>query len=498
MTPTRLSSAAGRLPRPINFLAYGLNDVLGAGSMAVVSAWVLLFYTRFCGLSAVQAASIFAIARILDAIASPVIGHVSDHFGGTRLGKRFGRRRFFILAAIPLLPSFAFMWLSGQTYLYYLCSYIFFEMVYAMAIIPYETLAVEMSDSYVTRAKFAGMRIVCGQVALILSGYLPVLLIDALGRDSAATFFWMGAIFSVLFMGTAGFLYLFSWERSPTAEGAAATAVSIGAGIRKLYANLFSTLRVRAFRLHLGMYLGGYISQDIFNAAFTFFVIFALVGTTRLTSELLGVMYSAQLIAVFLALAVTVRRSPGYAYRIAAGAFAAGVVLLLGSWAAGLDGGNAAIWVAVALAGLGRGALNYIPWSTYNYMADVDQIVTGKRREGSFAGVMTFIRKATQAATVAAVGLIMEARGFRSSAPVQSAQAVQALAWLLGAGTLVSLTLGVLVSLRFRLDRTTHAVLMAEIEHLRGGAKEPSSPAARAIVEDLSGLEYARLMRGEC
>jgi oligogalacturonide transporter len=31
----------------------------------------------------------------------------------------------------------------------------------------------------------------------------------------------------------------------------------------------------------------------------------------------------------------------------------------------------------MGLVGLGRGALNYIPWATYNYMADVDEIVTG-------------------------------------------------------------------------------------------------------------------------
>ena len=52
----------------------------------------------------------------------------------------------------------------------------------------------------------------------------------------------------------------------------------------------------------------------------------------------------------------------------------------------------------MVIAGLGRGALNYIPWSVYNYMPDVDEIVTGRRREGAFAGVMTFIRKLLQSA----------------------------------------------------------------------------------------------------
>jgi oligogalacturonide transporter len=484
------------VPRPvrlINYIAYGSNDFLGAGSMAVVSGWVLIFYTKFCGLSAGQAATIFAVARILDAFTSPLIGHLSDRFGTHWLGRRFGRRRFFILAAIPLMPSFALMWLPGQAFLYYLVTYVLFEMVYAMEIIPFETLAAEMSTDYATKAKFAGFRILFGQVSAILAGFMPLWLINALGRDSPQTFFYMGAIFAVLFMATAGFLYLFSWERALPAGSLPEAKGSLGDAFAGLYRNLFSTMRVRAFRLHLGMYLGGYISQDIYNAALTFFVIFAIGGTTALASGLLGTLYVVQLVSVFIAIHLALRSSPARAYRLAALSFAVGVVALLGFWGAGGQAGSALLYIPIVLAGLGRGALNYIPWATYNYMADVDEVMTGRRREGSFAGVMTFVRKAAQAAAVAMVGLVMEAGGFQSRAVTQSVGAIHTLVWILGAGTLVVLVGGVLVSLRFRLDAATHDILMHEIEWLRTGATEPSSDAARAVVEDLSGRPYARL-----
>jgi len=481
--------------RFINYLAYGSNDFLGAGSMAVVSGWVLIFYTQICGLSAGEAAAIFAIARILDAFTSPFIGHISDHFSSTWLGRKFGRRRFFILAAIPLLPSFALMWLPGQTFLYYLVTYVLFEMVYAMEIIPFETLAAEMSNDYKVKAKFAGARILLGQVSAVLAGYLPLWIINYLGRDSSWTFFYMGAIFATLFMLTAGFLYLFSWERDrvPVTQAGEGPARGLGGSFKALYRNLFSTMRIRAFRLHLGMYLGGYISQDIFNAAFTFFVIFALAGSTALTSSLLGPLYIVQLVAVFIAINIALRASPSFAYRAAALSFATGVLLLLGCWMGGVKAQSWLLWVPIAFAGLGRGALNYIPWATYNYMADVDEIVTGKRREGSFAGVMTFVRKATQAAAVGGVGYIMQVGGFQSKATIQTPGAVLTIALVLGIGTLVVLAFGAFVSLRFRLDPKTHAVLMSEIERLRGGATEPSSAQSRAVVEDLSGWRYEQL-----
>ncbi|MET0309375.1 MAG: MFS transporter [Sphingomonas sp.] len=489
-----MATNPARPVRLINYIAYGSNDVLGAGSMAVVSAWVLMFYTQFCGLTAGEAGLIFAVARILDAIASPLIGYTSDNFGHTWLGKRFGRRRFFILAAIPLLPSFALMWLPGQQFLYYLVSYVAFELVYAMVIIPYETLAAEMSSDYKTKAKFAGARILCGQVSAILAGFLPLWLIGWLGRDSADTFFYMGILFAGLFMLTAGFLYLFSWERDRPGE-ALPEARPGGAldALRALYRNLFSTMKIRAFRLHLGMYLGGYISQDIFNAAFTFFVIFALAGTNAIASGLLGTLYIVQLVAVIAAINLALRFSPGLAYRVAALSFGLGVIALLALWGNGTGATSWLIWVPIVLAGLGRGALNYIPWATYNYMADVDEIVTGKRREGSFAGVMTFVRKATQAAAVAGVGFVMQAGGFVSGAQVQTPGAIHTIALLLGIGTIGVLALGVLVSLRFHLNPRTHAILMSEIERLRQGETSPSSPEARKVAEDLSGWRYERL-----
>ena len=43
----------------------------------------------------------FSVASIIDAISNPLMGYISDNFGKTRLGKRFGRRRFFILLGIP-------------------------------------------------------------------------------------------------------------------------------------------------------------------------------------------------------------------------------------------------------------------------------------------------------------------------------------------------------------------------------------------------------------
>jgi oligogalacturonide transporter len=167
------------------------------------------------------------------------------------------------------------------------------------------------------------------------------------------------------------------------------------------------------------------------------------------------------------------------------------VALLLAN---GLGLGNT-WWIAAALglAGLGRGGLNYIPWSVYNYMADVDEILTGRRREGAFAGVMTFVRKTMQAGAVMLVGLLLQAGGFVSGSKTQSPDAIDTILLIMGAGTLAVLAFGFIVSLRFRLNRATHEVLMSEIERFKREPDPQPTAANRAIVEDLTGFRYEQL-----
>ncbi len=486
--------------RPVrlgHYLAYGSNDFLGAGAMAVISGWILFFYTNFCGLTPVQAATIFAVARLLDAIASPLIGYVSDHLHRTRAGRRFGRRRFFILLAVPLLPSFALMWVDGQSFTYYLVTYVFFEVVYAMELIPYESLAAEMSPDYKVKAKFAGARILYGQISAILAGVLPGRIIDTFGKNSAETFFYLGVIFAVIFMLVALTVFFFSWER-PRAEIESIVPASDGSsplsGLQRLYSDLWATMKIRAFRLHLGMYLGGYISQDIFNAVFTYFVVFALSGTVVIASNLLGTMAFAQLLAVALFIPMCLRYHPAPSYRVAVSLFAAGTLGFIALYRfAPAQTNTLWLYVPVIVAGLGRGGLNYIPWNVYNYMADVDEIVTGRRREGAFAGVMTFVRKTMQAAAVMGVGLILQAGGFVSGANTQTPEALNTIILMLSAGTLTLLAIGFVVSMRFNLDRNSHAILMAEIQRFKEQPGTRPSAENRQVVEDLSGWPYERL-----
>lgn len=483
-----------RKVRPYHYLTYGLTDVLGAGSMAVVAGWILFFYTTFCGLTAVQAAAIFAVSRLIDAVWSPLVGHVSDHIGATWLGRTFGKRRVFLLIAVPLMPSFAVLWMSGHGFWFYFLTYVFFELVYASVLVPYNALAPEMTQDYKERSYFSGVRMICAQASAILAGYLPKWIIDTVGgKDSPQTFLYMGIIFTGLFMVVLLVTYFFSWEREADPAAPVVKKGSFLDGLVNLFRNIGSTLRIRAFRLHLGMYLGGYICQDIYNAAFTYFVAFVLGGSVMIAAGLMGAMYIAQLVAVVAFIPLILWLQPAPSFRLASILYAVAIVGLAVLYQLKPANTMLLLYVPVLIAGLGRGGLNFIPWNIYNYIADVDEVVTGERREGVFSGVMIFTRKTAMAAAVMAVGLILDAGGLVKGATSQSLFTQHVITTVLVAGPLLLLAFGVLVSLRFKLDKYTHAVLMAAIARFKSGERAPAGDQEKAIVENLTGFSYDSL-----
>lgn len=483
-----------RAVRPYHYLTYGVADVFGAGSMAVIAGWILFFYSTFCGLTAVEASGIFAISRLFDAVWSPLLGHISDSIGCTRLGRRFGKRRVFLLGAIPLLPSFALMWISGHTYLYYLCTYVFFELTYASVLVPYSALAPEMTDDYKQLSAFAGVRLICAQASAILAGILPNLIINVLGgKGSADTFLYMGIAFSALFMVVVWITYQFSWERESVASPASTTQTTLLGVLTNLFYNVCSTLRIRAFRLHLGMYLGGYISQDIFNAAFTYFVVFVLGGDVALASAQMGAMAFAQLIAVVCFIPLILRLQPAPAFRLASIIYLVGILGLACLYKFRPTPLATLLYVPVLVAGFGRGGLNFIPWNIYNYIAEVDEIVTGERRPGVFSGVMVITRKTTMAIAVMAVGSILSLSGFVPGAAIQNAAANTTITAVLVAGPILLLLMGIAISFRFKLTQQTHAVLLREIGRFKRGETTPPPEEDRQILQDLTGWSYEQL-----
>jgi oligogalacturonide transporter len=483
------------MSRPITLkhtLSYGSANLLGSGALAIAGSWLLYFYTTFCGLTVVEAATIFSVASILDAISNPIMGYISDNFYNTRLGRKFGRRRFFILTGIPLVLLYPLMWIDGFGFWYYLSMYALFELVYTSIMVPYETLATEMTTDFAVRSKLTGAKAMFGKVANFLAAFIPAQLFLVYSKESSTPFLLTGVIYALIMCGAMAALYFMSWER-PVHEVVQERAGSLGAALKKLSLDMLSTFRLRIFRKHLGMYLLGFGAEWLFASIFTYFIIFSL-GQDKATVGYLNSFSSVmQLISTLIFIGLCIRFGFARPYAMALLVVGGSVLAYTGLYYLGWSQQTTviALFAITAVFGLGTGGVYYIPWTVYTFLADVDEVLTGRRREGIYAGAMTFAGKITRSVIVFCMGWVLGQFGFLSGQGSQPATAVAAINGIFVFGV-IGLALGAIYfSLQMKLDRKNHAVLLVEIARIKAGGRiEDVPPEARAIAEELTGWPY--------
>lgn len=220
------------------YLVYGLPAL--ALAIPTLPAHVLLpsFYAGALGLGLTATGLAIFIARFIDVLSDPLIGHVSD---------RLGRRKPFIavgsiVSAIALLALFAPPDGVGPVYLclWYGLLYVGWSVV----MVPYTAWGAELSADYRGRSAITSWREGMGLVGITLAASLPAALQEVgypLSQAMLAT-----ALLAIALGAPALFLLLrwvpethVSKHRDPTPLRAALKAVGNNAPFRRLLAAWF-------------------------------------------------------------------------------------------------------------------------------------------------------------------------------------------------------------------------------------------------------------------
>ncbi|UWM66163.1 MFS transporter [Enterobacter sp. CP102] len=486
-------------------IGYGLTDIMGGGAFTVIGAWLLFFYTTFVGLSPVEAASIVAIARIVDAIVSLFMGSFTDHFYTNYFGKKFGRRRFFLLIGAPLMLVYALLWLDGMNYGFYLTVYLAFEIIAAMVLIPWETLPSEMTKDFNSRTKLSTCRMFLSASGTFLATFIPGLLIGYFGEKSAHAYLINGVIFAVLFMLCVFISWKVTWERELTPKMKASidkreprkTRGEQLAAFCQLFKDYGSTLKIRAFRKHLAIYLLSFTGKDVYNTVFVFFCVYCLNVSSSLAGSLLSMSIVGLPVTLLAGIGI-IKFGPSKLYIFA---YSLMMLCLGGFFAVYQIPALNTVATLVLLAGLyqvGRSVLEFTPWNVFPFIPDIDEMVSHQRREGLFAAVMTFARKTTVAVATFIVGLLLQNGGFVKGSQTQPPEAIHTIAMLLFIGTAGLLIMALWQALTFHLNKRTHKIFVDELERLKAnGSAQQATPEARRVVEDLTGYSYDTLCLGE-
>lgn len=485
-----------------NGLGFGIGDVFGGGSGALTGTYLSLFLTTFAGLSIAQAQSIQGVATMLSAVTAIIIGGLSDSMYKFKIGRKFGRRRMFILLGAPLLVLGMGMWLPGFSYWFYFASFFCWTVTLQIIMIPYATLPSEMTTDFNGRTILSTTRMFMSGLAGSLVPIVGAALLNTLGNH-ASTYTVIGVGIIIVFILCVLCVYFTTWERTPEEldpEDVATTGKTTFAEKMKSFGNVMlsylSTLRVRAFRQHMAIYLIALTFVEMFMNVFMFFTIYAWNETAAFASLLLSLgiiwMPASPLQGWLFA-----KLGANGLYTIT---FAGTILGILSFYFLHLSRNTMPehTWVIVTMVAFAlflffKGLIYFVPWQVFPFIPDVDEIMSRHRREGVFSSMMRFLRVLTQGIGAMFIGVFLQNVGFDATKKQQAPAALNGLitlsVWIVIAGLIVAWG----ISLTLKLNRKTHKVLIDEIDRLKaGGSKADVKPEVRKVVESLTGIKYEK------
>lgn len=485
---------------------YAIGDAYGGGAPQLAGMYLAVFWTHFCGFSIATAQGFIGAAAIISSVSAIIFGTLSERFYRYRIGRRFGRRRFFILLTSPLVLITLLMWVPGLPQPLYFIVYVLYVVLMQMFGVCYSALPSEMTTDFSGRSLLSTVRLL---ISGLFSAAIPLIasiVLGNLGEDHAGSYQLFALIVTVVFAVVTFICSRVTWELSPEEAGfdEAATRVpsrrhrTIGewwAVIRRMGAEYASTLRIRTFRKHLGMYLICLTLVDIFTQTFVFFVMVDMGRSAAFASMLLSLAIIAECFKPLWGW-LFVRTSPRTVYAICCvGAFI-GIGLLFVTWRTSGHLTDPA-WTVLAMASFAiwsvfRSLSGTLPWLNFPFIPDVDQIMTGRNRASLFSGLTTFLRFVCTGFGSMLCGAFLAACGFvANSTHAQPPSAQYAIAFVCLGWTFIGFIAVLVISRGFHLSQRTDLMLIHEADRLRnGGSKADVDPETKAVVEDLTGHPY--------
>lgn len=378
---------------------------------------------------------LFFLPRIYDSIIDPIMGFITDNTRSV-----WGRRRHYVFAgAIVMGISFVAMWQLSRdnsvayNFTYFLIWSIGFYTGLTIFSVPYVAMGYEMSDDFHERTNIMAVAQWIGQWAWVIAPWFWVVMYDPkwfVNADTATRTLsiWVGIGCMILAMIPAFFI-----KSKSTKDDNSLIPLSlknIGGGLKEILMSFKEAFRSAPFRK---LCFSTFLIFNAFNtvASFSFFIIVYYLfngdaGAAGWWPTLFG---SVGALVTTFAVIPTVawmskKMGKKNAFMLSQGISVIGYVLF---WFLFVPGKPYMFFFALPFFSFGIGGLFTLMMSMTADVCDLDELNTGKRREGIFGAIYWWMVKFGFAIAGLLSGAIMSLVGFVPDAATQSEGAVTGL-----------------------------------------------------------------------
>lgn len=485
---------------------YGMGAFMDGGGVGLMSC-VMLKYMTTMGIAMSVASTIMMVAKFWDAITDPLMGFISDNTRG-----RFGRRKpYMVVGGVLLLIGIFLLFMPVREWgmsvagfvPYIVIMYLLWNTFSTITMVPYCSMASDISPSFKERNNANTVKLVFNAVASGLAYVLPLLLIEALINKDGYLFmpnissvqFWLiiSLVFGILFGGGLVLCGLFVKERIKP------TTPKEKFNFKQFVKNYAEPYRNRSYRWHIVMYVTAFICLDMISALAVYYATdvwhgYTLFGKDMSSLFIIAPLMVAAVLMFPLARYVMDKKSKQFAFRMGLPCYIiAGIMLAVmdPSWAPPI-----LVPIVSVLMGFGFGGAQMMPWIIFPDTVDVAQMATGDRPTGTYSGMMTLARKIAGALGVGLIGWILDPIGYvsnDSNDPTkyipQTEEVLLAVRLIMGLAIVLFISIALYASFRYKIDNKKLARVRYFIEARKSGAvlSEEEEAERTALVHELYG-----------
>ena len=363
---------------------------------------------------------LFFLPRVFDAFTDPLMGFISDN---TR--SIWGRRRqYVLLGAVIMGISFSLMWQiyleDGVSYnfTYFLIWSLVFYLGLTIFSVPYVAMGYEMSDDFHERTNIMAVAQWIGQWAWVIAPWFWVVMYDdnwfGVTTETTRTLgVWVAVIFAVL--ATVPAFFIKSKSTKDDESLTPLTLKTIGGSLKQIIENFKEAFKIDQFKR---LCFSTFLIFNAFNvvAGFSFFIVVYYLfngdaAAAGLWPTLLGSI--GALSTTFLVIPIVAKMSEVMgkkkAFMVSQGISVLGYIML---WFLFIPGKPYMFLFALPFFSFGIGSLFTLMMSMTSDVIDIDELNTGKRREGVFGAIYWWMVKFGFAIAGLLTGAIMTVVGF--------------------------------------------------------------------------------------
>ena len=416
--------------KPFGFkdkLGYMLGDLGNDFSFMFSSTFLMLFYTKVWGIPASVVGILFLVSRFLDAFTDIGMGTIVDKVAPTKDGKF---KPWIKRMSAPLAIMTFLMFQSGlasapmtvKIIIMFVTYILWGSFCYTAINIPYGSMASAITDVPEERAALSTWRSMGANVASLMVNSLAPLFIyytDANGNQlvSSTNFTIIAGIFSLC-----SFICYMSCFKLTTERVKFEKKNNDKKEKVSFFKNFSLILKNRALLAMIACSIVLLLSQLTVGTMnqYLYADYFKNIGALSIYNAI-GLPISLVLIT-FIA---TLSGKVGKKELGATGMISAGVLYVV---AFVLRTTNPWVYVSItALATVGTTCFNMLIWANITDIIDYQEVLTGKRDDGTIYGMYSFARKIGQALAGGLGGFILSFIGYNSAASSQTSAVVESI-----------------------------------------------------------------------